>query len=45
MSKKGNKKPKLNNKRLIAIASVVTATAALLNVLFDFIIKLLSLGN
>ena len=47
MSKKGKKKPKPKSKKsdsLIAIASVVTAIAALLKVIFDFIIELLSLG-
>lgn len=45
---KGKKKPKLkkqNNKKPIEIASIVTAISALLKVIFDFIIQLLSLGN
>jgi hypothetical protein len=44
---KGNKKPKQKSdkvKSLVAYASVVTATASLLKVIFDFIIQLLSLG-
>ena len=43
--KKGKKKPRLNTELLIAVASVVTAIAALLDVVLDFIIKVLSLGN
>lgn len=47
MSKKGKKKPKQKSPKannLIAIASIVTAITALLKVIFDFIIQLLSLG-
>ena len=47
MSKK-DKKPKLKSQKsnnLIAIASIVTASTALLKVIFDFIIQFLSLGN
>lgn len=45
---KGSKKPKPISdkaKLLIAIASVVTATAGLLKTVFDFIIQLISLGK
>lgn len=45
---KGNKKLKLKSdkiKLLIAWASVVTATASLLKVIFDFIIQLMSLSH
>lgn len=48
MSKKGNKKPKQKSSKsnmLIAIASIVTAITALLKVIFDFVIQLLSLGK
>lgn len=44
----GNKKPKKKADKtnyIIAIASVVTATATLLKVIFDFIIQLCSLGK
>ena len=44
---KAKRKPKLKadkTKLLIAIASVVTATASILKVIFDFIIQLLSLS-
>lgn len=45
---KSNKKPKLKSdktKSLIALASVVTATASVLKVIFDFIIQLMSLSH
>lgn len=45
---KGNKKPKPKSDKitlLVAYASVVTATASLLKVIFDFIIQLISLGK
>jgi hypothetical protein len=45
---KGNKNPKLkkdNTKLIIAYASLLTAMAAILNVIFNFIIQLISLGK
>jgi hypothetical protein len=44
---KGSKKLKLTSDKslLIAWASVVTATASLLKVIFDFIIQLISLSH
>lgn len=43
-----NKKPKhksIKSKKLLAVAGVITAVTALLKVIFDFVIQLLSLGH